>query len=228
MRFFKKKQKQKKVIPTPDYWTEYKKIIGQIDLDKSTPISDLSFVVLDTETTGLRPEEDVILSVGAVKIDHEEINLAQSYHRYIKQDKYDREAATIHHIRKSSAQEGIAAEDFLKEFLPYIGSRILVAHHAGFDEAMINQICLEYTGEKLSNPIIDTSALYHRAFPRLNYGYYLREDASLDQIASKFGIKTHDRHSSIGDAYITALALLRLLALLKKKGVTTWGDLQKK
>lgn len=221
-------RKNNKGFPSnaPPYWNEYLSHISKIP--KSTLISDLEFAVIDTETTGYDYRVDVILSVGAIKIKQREINLNQSYHRYLKQNRFSRETVTIHHILKKNSEEGISSEDFLKEFLPYIGNRILVAHHANFDVKMINQITKEKVGSKLKNEVLDTATLYNRVFPRLNYGYYLNENATLDEMAEKFGIKTHDRHSSIGDAYITALSFLRLLTLLDKRGVKTWGELKKK
>jgi DNA polymerase-3 subunit epsilon len=45
-----------------------------------------------------------------------------------------------------------------------------------------------------------------------------KEVYSLDEIANKFDISTKDRHTALGDAYITAIAFLKIMNRLQGKG----------
>ncbi len=108
----------KKQDSLPQYWKDYA-AENQQKIPKSTLITELEFVVLDTETTGMDTKTDEILSVGAVKIKDDKISLSDSYHRMLQQEKYSRETATIHLIRKESCKNGISQSTFLEEFLDH-------------------------------------------------------------------------------------------------------------
>ncbi|WP_276391733.1 hypothetical protein [Eudoraea chungangensis] len=47
----------------------------------------------------------------------------------------------------------------------------------------------------------------------------------LDEIADKLDISTKDRHTALGDAYITAIAFLKIISRLQEKGPITWKGL---
>lgn len=82
---------------------------------------------------------------------------------------------------------------------------------------MIDQALKRHGMPKLKNQFLDTSALYKRTLiqsPLLPD----QEQYSLDELAEKFDIPTKDRHTALGDAYITAIAFLKILGKLKGKG----------
>jgi DNA polymerase-3 subunit epsilon len=81
---------------------------------------------------------------------------------------------------------------------------------------MINK-ALERNGlPKLKNKTIDTAHLYKKTL--LYSPLLVRKDSySLDDLADKFDISKIDRHTAMGDAYITAIAFLKILNKLKEK-----------
>jgi DNA polymerase III subunit epsilon len=174
------------------------------------------FVVLDTETTGFDYENDRILCIGAVVLLNNTIPLQESFEIYIQQEHYNTNTAQIHGILKASVLDSPNELAALQQFVQYLGDSIIVAHHSNFDVTMINK-ALERNGlPKLKNKTIDTALIYKKT---LLYSPLLvqKENYTLDELADKFDISKKDRHTAMGDAYITAIAFLKILNKLKEK-----------
>ena len=102
-------------------------------------IDTVRFVVFDTETTGLNPSSDRILSIGTVGIRNFEIDVSDSFECYLQQAHFNATTVEIHGILKTGKIIKIEEQDALIKFLAHIGNAVLVAHHAAFDIAMINE-----------------------------------------------------------------------------------------
>ena len=179
-------------------------------------IDSTRFVVLDTETTGFDYENDRILCIGAVVLQNYRIPIQESLEVYIQQEHYNKATAQIHGILRASVLNRPNELEGLQQFLDYLGDSIIVAHHTFFDITMINK-ALERNGlPKLKNKTLDTAHLYKKT---LLYSPLLvrKESYTLDELADKFDISKKDRHTAMGDAYITAIAFLKILNKLKEK-----------
>lgn len=214
---------KKKVIDYPDYWQEYENSFNK------KPIEDLSlvrFVVLDTETTGFDYLNDRILCIGALSLVNKNIALNQSLELFLKQEHYNAETAKIHGILKNGGASYISESTAIKELLGFLQNAVIVAHHAIFDITMINK-ALERNGlPKLKNKVLDTSNLYKKTLLNSNV-FKKKEHYSLDELAEKFDISQKDRHTALGDAYITAIAFLKIRSRLKGKEQLRLKDLLK-
>jgi DNA polymerase-3 subunit epsilon len=179
-------------------------------------IDSTRFVVLDTETTGFDYENDRILCIGAVVLQNYRIPIQESLEVYIQQEHYNKATAQIHGILRASVLNRPNEIEGLQQFLDFLGDSIIVAHHTFFDISMINK-ALERNGlPKLKNKTLDTAHLYKKT---LLYSPLLvrKESYTLDELADKFDISKKDRHTAMGDAYITAIAFLKILNKLKEK-----------
>ena len=179
-------------------------------------IDSIRFVVLDTETTGFDYENDRILCIGAVVLQNYRIPIQESLEIYIRQDHYNKTTAQIHGILRASVLDRPNELEGLQQFLNFLGDSIIVAHHTFFDITMINK-ALERNGlPKLENKTLDTAHLYKKT---LLYSPLLvrKETYTLDELADKFDISKKDRHTAMGDAYITAIAFLKIVNKLKEK-----------
>jgi DNA polymerase-3 subunit epsilon len=197
----------------PDYWMAYVKSFKR-PLEKD--FNKLSFVVLDTETTGFDKTKDRILSIGALKIQGNRINVDDILDVYISQETFNKESVPIHGILRNGQQDCISEEAAMKTFLGYVENHIIVAHHAGFDIGMINSALKRLGLPKLKNTCLDTGVLYKKTLLK-SYLVQPKEHYSLDDLAEKFSISKKDRHTALGDAYITALAFLKILVKIKEK-----------
>jgi len=207
----------------PGYWQNYAKSFQEKLPEK---ISEVRFVVLDTETTGFNIGDDRILSIGALRIENNSIEISDNFEVFLKQEKFNPETVQIHGIIRNEKFEKLSEIKALKEFLYYIQNSVLVAHHAGFDIKMINE-ALERQGlPKLKNKVLDTSVLYKKT--RILTNLIDRDKVySLDEIAEVYNIDLTDRHTASGDAYITALIFMKLLSRLKKNKDSTLKDIYK-
>lgn len=192
-------------------------------------VENTRFVVLDTETTGFDFDNDRILCIGAVSLQNGVISIPESFEIYIHQEYYDKNSAQIHGILKDWVMDKPSELEALEEFLAFLGDSVIIAHHTIFDITMINK-ALERNGLPiLTNKTLDTSFLYKKTLIMSNL-LERKDKYSLDELADKFDISKKDRHTALGDAYITAIAFLKIvkkLKGLKGKSQFTLNDLFK-
>lgn len=190
-------------------------------------IDQLNFTVLDTETTGLNPSEDFILSFGAVKISRMTIQVSTAVEWYPVSPKNGKATAAIHGLLESKTPVQIA--DFVPNLLLCLGDSILVGHHLGFDLEMLLKTCKPFGLEDFPNPCIDTMNLAIRLEhgPNADRHQIKPEEYGLDSLCDRYGIPKDDRHTAAGDAFLTAQLLLKLLVVAKKKGIKDFASLSK-
>jgi DNA polymerase III subunit epsilon len=208
-----------------EFYQTYLRIFKKYE--SSTVITDQSFVVFDTETTGLDTSKDHILSIGAVRVRHHNIDISDSLSIIIGHEGIQNaSAATIHGIVKSK-EHGITPNEAIEKFFTFVGSDILVGHHVAFDQQMINKLSIQCGGGLLKNATLDTSFLARR-LDHPNDPFSLdRKEYTLDKLCTRFNVIPKARHTADGDAFITALILLKLLHRLQLKGIRTCGQLLK-
>lgn len=197
----------------PEFWKSYESLFKET---QSKNFDDLVFVVLDTETTGFSFEEDRILSIGAVKIKKEIISVQDVFDIYLEQEKFNKETVHVHGLLKNGQRDCISEISAMQKFLEYVGNAIIVAHHAGFDMGMLNTALERHGLPKLKNTVLDTGVIYKKTLIK-SYLVQPKSNYSLDELAEKFSISRKDRHTALGDAYITAVAFLKIISRLKEK-----------
>tara|TARA_R110001583_G_C5646425_1_gene408322 strand:+ start:2171 stop:2833 length:663 start_codon:yes stop_codon:yes gene_type:complete len=200
----------------PVFWKEYLKSFKQ---KSSKKIEDTRFVIFDTETTGLDLVKDRILSIGAIGVFKNTIDIADSFEIYITQTEFNSETVEIHGLLKEGNLIKSNEKEAIKQFISFIGNAVLVAHHASFDIEMINASLKRMELPKLKNKSIDTGILYKKLESKKDNHF------NLDVLCKEFNIPKHDRHTASGDAFITALLFLKILSKLKKERTVHYSDL---
>lgn len=207
--FFKKKNTDNQAYP--DFWKQYLHGFQK----HNPPISKVRFVVFDTETTGFNYATDRILSIGAVAIVDDAINLKNAFEIFVEQETFNPEAVSIHGIRKHHRYLKYPENEAIKLFVEYIGDAVLVGHHIGFDIKMINAALERMKLPPLQNKSLDTNDLFRKTKvinPLLNND----RNYSLDDLCNELNITMHDRHNAAGDSLLTALAFLKIKSKLLK------------
>jgi len=183
---------------------------------------NVRFIVLDTEMTGLDSRMDRLVSIGAIACVRMELVLDDAFEAFI-QISHNTSAVHIHGITREPADsEGSPEPVVLERFLEYLRDGVIVGHHVGEDVTMLEIACQRCFGlERLPNPTIDTMclalALDRPDAPESLLGD-VEPDYSLDGLCHRFGIAPHDRHTAMGDAFLTGQLFLRLLRRAARGG----------
>jgi DNA polymerase-3 subunit epsilon len=187
-----------------------------IDLDRK--LSDLTFSVFDTETTGLQPSQgDEIIQVGAVRV----VN-----GRLLRQEVFDQlvdpriplkpEGIPIHGITEDMVRGQPTIDVVLPAFHEFCAETVLVAHNAAFDMRFF-QMKEDSLGVRFAQPVLDTLLLSAVIHPN-------QESHKLESIAERLGVNVIGRHTALGDAFVTGEVFLKMIALLADKGIFTLRD----
>ncbi len=189
------------------------------------PIEQLRFVLLDSETTGLDPRRDRLITIGAVGVIDGEIVLEDCFEVLLKVS-HNTSAVTVHGVTRDESMAGIEEEDALEQLAAYLGDAVIVGHHIGHDIATLNVAYDRHFGMELQNRSLDTMDLtLHLERDGAFRGREQIANFSLDSLCDLFDVIPHDRHTAPGDAFLTARVFLRLLRLAHRHGRNTLGKL---
>lgn len=186
----------------------------------STQLEDLTYVVFDTETTGLLPTEgDEIVQIAAVRIVNGRRVRTEVFDTLVNPGRKIPQASTAVHGISDAMVEG--APDIIevgRKFHKFVEGAVLIAHNAPFDMEFLRRKEL-LIGQNFDNPVLDTVLLSAVVFGQ-------SESHSLDSLTHRLGITIPEeaRHTAIGDTVATADAFLKLLPALKARGLNSFGE----
>ena len=199
-------------------------------LDPAAPINDCRFVVLDTETTGMDPDQDRVVSVGAVRLVQGRVRLGEAFSELVNPGRdIPAVAVKVHGITPDKIASARHGAEVFEDFLGFLGRDILVAHYAKFDLHFINRVMRGRYGFTLQNLVLDTVLMCQAVVLASDpYGISRHQKACrLEALAGRFGIAAPERHTALGDALITAMVFQRMLARLEAVGGTRLKDLMR-
>jgi DNA polymerase-3 subunit epsilon len=212
------------VVNEPRFIERYRTCFERTWTDE-TPNDAVRFVVLDSETTGLNPHVDRIVTIGAVVVQNGGIVIEDSCAALIEQAE-NTEAVTVHGVTRDQSRGGLAEPDALEQFLDYLRDGVIVGHHIGHDIATFDAGYERHWGVSMSNRSLDTMDLtLHLERDGAFAGRPPIRQFTLDALCELFGVIPHDRHTASGDAFITAQIFLRLLRLASKHDRGSLGRL---
>ena len=190
-------------------------VIRNLSYDSS--FENATFVVLDFETTGLDPQVDEIIEIGAVKIQDGQI--VDEYHTLIKPSReISRRSSEITGITQEMLENKRSIEEVLPEFLGFLENSIIVAHNANFDYRFLRLWIKKVMGLDWERPYIDTLALAKSLLKMRSY--------SLDSVVEKLGLGPFRHHRALDDARVTAQVFLRFVEMMKKIGITKLSEIE--
>lgn len=171
--------------------------------------ADDEYVCFDCETTGLDVLKDDIISIGAVIIKDNTIIASKKFVKYVKpKTKLQIDAIKVHHIRECDLLDAEEIHDVLKEFLEFIGNRILVGYYLEFDIAMVNKYLVNMLGIRLPNRAIEVSALYHDW--KIEFIPQGHIDLRFNTILKDLNLPHLSKHDAYNDAIMSAMMFLKL------------------
>ena len=185
------------------------------------PLRALSFVVFDSETTGLDPAKDQVVQLGAVRVVNGKLIAGETFDTLVKPTiPIPASATKIHHIDNDMVKDAPPFADAHARFHAFTSDAVIVAHNAPFDMAFLQKQS-KASDLHFDNPVLDTVHLSAIIFGG-------SATHTLDAISLRLGITIPDdlRHTALGDAVATAEVLSAMLPILEARGFTTLGQLR--
>ena len=183
-----------------------------------TPIDQVRFAVVDTETTGLSTDDDRVLQVGVVVVRGNGA-VEKEFVTYVRRLTWGFGhvgAFHIHGITRRQLRGGIKPREALEKLNALISDCVFTAHNAKFDIGFLQsdstrlQIPLKLTGP------LCTLTLSRKLDPQRAMSHKLKD------VAARFGKSTERPHDALADAQLTAAVLPELLSAHR---ITMYGEL---
>ncbi len=192
---------------------------GQASFDDlGTPLIDVTFCVLDLETTGGSPDDDRICEIGAVKVRGGEC--LGTFHTMVDPGRAIPPAITVlTGITSRIIGPAPPVEAILPSLLEFMGDAVFVGHNVRFDRSFLDAALVRAGHERLTNLTVDTCGLARRL---------VRDDVpncKLGTLADRFRLDHRPSHRALDDALATADLLHLLLERASAYGVFALDDL---
>ncbi|TMK60104.1 MAG: DEDD exonuclease domain-containing protein [Actinobacteria bacterium] len=191
----------------------------QCTFAEGVPLSEVTFVVVDLETTGGSPTDDAITEIGAVTYRGGErlstfqslVDPRQPIPPYVAQ------LTGIDDLLVTGAPE---IQQVLPSFLEFARGAIFVGHNASFDFGFLNANLLRLDYGPLEGPPVCTARLARRVvWPDV-------PNVRLATLARYFRTRSIPVHRALADAEATAEVLNGLIELGCRLGIGTLGELR--
>ncbi len=168
-----------------------------------------NYVVFDIETTGLDPEFDEIIEIGAVKI-KDGIKI-DTFNSLIKPEyEIDEFITELTGITNGMVENAPSIDEVLPKFMDFIRDYIIIGHNVNFDINFIYDNLEELNIPPITNDFVDTLRISRRLIPELKHH-------KLSDLANYFNIDTNGSHRSLKDVEMTLEVLKNLNTMIIEK-----------
>lgn len=178
----------------PEFWKQY---LAKFETKSKR------YVILNTETTGLNPKKDVILSFGALAVIDDVIKIGDNFEVVILQYKYLHDNGLSNEFLIESKLTKLTEYQAIQSLVEYIGNAVLVGHRIHFDIEMINDALEKMECGKLKNEALDVEIMHQKLLD-------VTKSFSLNDLITHYKIPQSERNSASDDAYSIALLFLKL------------------
>jgi DNA polymerase-3 subunit epsilon len=182
-------------------------------------LADLSYVVVDVETTGGSSfGPDRITEIAAVVVEHGKIS--RVFETLVNPQRPIPPMVTrLTRITWDMVRHKPTFREIVPQVADAIRGHVFVAHNAGFDWRFVTNEIARATGERLEGRRLCTVKMARKLVPQLGR-------RSLDHLARHYNVEITARHRAGGDAVATAKVFLRMLREAHDRGCVTWTDLE--
>jgi DNA polymerase III epsilon subunit family exonuclease len=181
-------------------------------------LENATYVVVDLETTGLRPGQSGICEIGAVRLRGFEADA--EFQTLVNPGRpIDAGASALTGLRNEQLRGAPRPPEAVRDFLAFAGDAVLVAHNARFDLAFLDRETERLNGSRIGSAVLDTVRLARTLLAGRVSSF------GLAQLAWFFGTSETPCHRALPDAQATAEVLLALIGLAQERGARTVADL---
>lgn len=196
--------------------------------------NNITFTVVDFETSGLNPESDHIVSIGWVHIIKNTIKLSRAQHYIINEPTVERSpsehtevdhtARSLHHILPEQQKTGISIEKAMERFFTSLPNSILIVHGATIEQRFLEQFFLSHQLPNLPIIWLDTLRIEQNT---IEYNRHQR-DFRLFSLRRQYNLPDYPAHHALVDAISTAELFLAQRKRLFNQSVAPIGFLYQK
>jgi DNA polymerase-3 subunit epsilon len=174
--------------------------------DTQPRLTDVSFVALDTETTGLFPIMHRLVEVGAVRFRLDGQELATFQMLIYPEIPIPKDVQHVHGITNRMVRGKPTIEHVLPQFIEFLGHHetILLAHNAPFD---LGFLAMALTRLRITYPphyLLDTLDMARRLYPAW-------PSHSLEYVATRLKVANRAEHRAFSDARLVKDIFLAVL-----------------
>ena len=177
------------------------------DKGEQTPdyLAGKTFVIFDTETTGLNPVSDKIIEIGAVKM--KDGRITEVFETLIDpMEPIPPDSIKTHHITDDMVKGSPVFSEVLPDFYKFTRNAVLVGHNVEFDYKMLAENSRN-SGYVFDNELEDTIALAKKFRPMRNY--------KLQTLCEELGVVNEEAHRASADALATAKCFYEIAKYIK-------------
>jgi len=185
-----------------------------------TPIDEIEFTVLDTETTGLNPEEGhQIIEIGMARYGARG-KISETFETLIRPTHIlSPEALAVNKITPEQLGGARPIGERIDDILAFIGGSVIAAHNVKFDMTFLHTALRALGRPILDNWAIDTIELSRRAWPEMKCH-------CLMCMARRLDLPHRGTHRALEDVYATVELLDAIISRFREeKARLTLGDL---
>lgn len=176
-----------------------------------TPLSEVEFVALDIETTGLNPKRHSILSIGTIPFTLDRIRSDQAWQQLVRpQGDLIPESVVFHRITHSDIQQAPRFADIMDQLVDQLAGKVAVVHYRNIERSFIDQAVRQAFGESLLFPMVDTMQIEADLHPQRQPGWLLRLlgrkplSIRLADSRTRYHLPLYQAHHALTDALGTA------------------------
>lgn len=168
---------------------------------------DVSFAVVDFETTGVNPKTDRVIQMAAVVVNgHGEV--IESFDTVVRPEspaEYTHGAEHVHGISRDQVRNGMPLRQALERLWDISDGNLFTAHNARFDLGFLHAESKRVGIERTIDTHVDTLALARSVDSDRTRKH------SLTALCEHYGIERDKAHDALSDASATAELLVHLL-----------------
>jgi DNA polymerase-3 subunit epsilon len=191
-------------------------------LPRNTRWREARWCALDLELTGLDPDLNDIIAIGAVPIEDGRVMLGESVYTLVHSDKRSEHGAVlVHKLRRDDVVDAPPLEEALELLLEVLTGRIPVFHTAAVERGFLQPL---FSARRLRMPDAADTEVLGRVWLR-SRGDEAPDWLSLSRVAELLGLPVEPPHHALADALTTAKSFIALASHLDAVSSQTVGTL---
>ena len=185
----------------PEFWKTYL----QNNEDKSA-----RYITLSIKTTGLNTQKDVILTIGCVAVENNEVVIKDAFEVILLQYIYNHDHGFSNEFIIESKMPKSTEAEGIQRLIEYISNAVIIGHRVDLDLEMINKALERLECGRLKNEALDLEIMFKKWKEVSD-----EKKFSVSEIAQALKLPENNQDSSIEEAYIMSLCFLKLKKYLR-------------